>query len=67
MNVEERNSRTVAFYQDADHHVLPGGCCGELLGIVQGSRNDSEILVCSQKRLCLIGVADVGGDGVPLL
>ena len=35
--------------QDADHHVLPGGCCGELLGIVQGSRNDSEILVRSQK------------------
>ncbi len=53
--------------QDAHHDVLPGGCCGELFGIVQGPRNDSEILVRPQKRLCPIGVAHVGGDGVPLL
>ena len=53
--------------QGAHHDVLPGGCCGEPLGIVEVAGGNGEVLVCSQKCARLIGVAYVGGDRVPLL
>ena len=53
--------------QGGHHDVLPGRCCGEPLGIVEVAGGDGEVRVGSQKCACLIGVAHVGGDRVPLL